>query len=124
MKQQQEMPLIGECPGPIDLPVQLIQSCDTKEDAIQLCWMMRPRNAKTGKKMSIDEAAKHLGLSRPQLSKILSSDSGMRGNQERALQYLYRNRAITQWQAWELGCQLVDETWEGWQRNHGMRDAA
>lgn len=107
-----ELPLIGEIKAPADVPMALIERCETKEDAIRLCWCMR-----RDKSLSIRKASERLRISKTMLSKIIDGLAGMRGNQERAFQYLCGNRAITQFQAWELDCCLVDETWEEHQKN-------
>lgn len=104
---QRTIPLMGEIRPPRDLPAALIESCETKEDAIRLCWSMR-----RDKSMTMTKAAERMDLSKGQLSKIIDGYSGMRGNQERAFQFICGNRAITQFLAWEMGCQLIDERWE------------
>lgn len=113
---QAEMPLMCEVPGPVDLPAWVIQRCNSKEDAVREAW-----NFRRDRKLNQTRAAEELGMSKAQFTKLLAGQSGFRGNQERAFQYLVGNRAITQYQAWELGCHLVDDTWEEHERN---REAA
>ena len=104
---QIQLPLLCEVPGPVDLPMWVIERCSSKEDAIKECW-----NFRRDRKLTQTAAAKALGLSKAQFTKLLAGQSGFRGTQESALQYLCANRAIAQYQAWEMGCRLVDETWE------------
>lgn len=111
---QIELPLLGEVPGPVDLPMWVIERCGSKEDAVRECW-----NFRRDRKLTQTAAAEQLGMSKAQFTKLLAGQSGFRGNQERALQYLCANRAIAQYQAWELGCHLVDDTWE----EHNVRRA-
>lgn len=85
-----------------------------------MCWLMR-----RDKGLSIALAAKQMGLSKSQLGHVLSGHAALKGNHERALQYLCGNRAITQFSAWELGCRLVEETWaQRYERRNGNRRAA
>lgn len=106
------MPLVREIKRPMNLPAAMIENCESKEDAIRLCWSMR-----RSKGMTQTKAAELMGLSKAQMSKILDGLSGMRGNQERAFQYLCGNRAIAQFQAFEQDCELVDKTWAARQEN-------
>lgn len=104
--EQDEMPFIGVIDGPKNVSMKLIEVCDTKEDAIRLCWCLR-----RDKSMTMTKAAERMGLSKAQLSKIIDGYSGMRGNQERVFQFICGNRSIAQFLAWELGCELVDQLW-------------
>lgn len=104
--EQREMPLLCEVPHPIDLPMRVIERCSSKEDAVLECW-----NHRRDKTLTQTTAAKRMGMSKAQFTKLLAGQSGFRGTQESAFQRICGNRAITQYQAWELGCQLVDELW-------------
>lgn len=104
--EQREMPLLCGVRPPVLLPMEVIMGCDSKEDAIQECW-----NHRRDKSLRMMKAAERMGLSRAQFTKLISGQSGMRGNQERALQMICGNLAITQFQAWEVDCQLMQETW-------------
>lgn len=87
-------------PEPVDW--DLVMACESKEDAILLCWQKRRV------RMSVEEGAERLEISKGQLSKILNGQSGLRGGQEKALQWLCGNYAIRQWCAWDDGFELVE----------------
>lgn len=89
---------------PIDLPMAAIERCASKEDAVLECW-----NHRRDRNLTHDRAAAAMGVSRPTFTRLLGGQAAFRGTQESVFQRLCGNRAIVQYQAWELGCVLVDE---------------
>lgn len=89
---------------PTDLPIAAIERCASKEDAVLECW-----NHRANRNLTHESAAAQLGMSRTTFTRLLGGKIGFRGTQESAFQRLCGNRGIVQYQAWELGCVLLDE---------------
>ena len=100
--QQREMPFLASVKGPQDVPQEFIRACKSELEALNLCMNLSGL---------ADEAIRdQLGIDKGHFSRIRKGRGNFPPNKRVALMELCGNRAPVQYEAYRLGCELVERS--------------
>lgn len=97
---QREIAVLGEAHRLKDAPVELVKLCDDELDAIRLCIQLS--------RFTHDFIGKELSIDKGHFSRIMSGTAGFPTSKRLALMRLCGNRAPIQYEAMNVGCDLVE----------------
>lgn len=99
---QQEMPFLALLKGPEDVPLEFVKACKSELEALNLCMNLSGFSDETIRdKLVIDKG---------HFSRIRKGRGNFPPNKRIALMRLCGNRAPVQYEALQLGCELVERS--------------
>lgn len=99
---QREMPFLAEVKGPKDVPHEFIRACKSELEALNLCINLS--------NLSDEAIRENLGIDKGHFSRIRKGRGNFPPNKRVALMHLCGNRAPVQYEAYRIGCELVERS--------------
>jgi hypothetical protein len=97
---QRELPMLAEVRRVADVPAEFVRACNSELEALNLCMNLSHLSDET-----IRDA---LGIDKGHFSRIRKGRGNFPPNKRVALMELCGNRAPVQYEAWRLGCEVVE----------------
>ena len=97
---QRELPMLAEVRRVADVPSEFVRACGNELDALNLCMNLSHLSDET-----IRDA---LGIDKGHFSRIRKGRGNFPPNKRVALMELCGNRAPVQYEAWRMGCEVVE----------------
>lgn len=102
MESQREIPIIGLARTPKHAPMDLVQRCRHRLDAIRLCVQLST--------LTNSHIAEALGIDKGHWSRIMQGQAHFPDTRTIELMDLCGNFAPVQWEAWATGHDLVERS--------------
>ena len=97
---QREMPVHGETRKLVNVPIELLKMCEDELDAVRLCIQLSSfTHEYIGKELSIDKG---------HFSRMMQGAAGFTTHKRVRLMELCGNRAPVQFEAMQIGCELIE----------------
>jgi hypothetical protein len=97
---QRELPMLAEVRRVADVPAEFVRACNSELEALNLCMNLSHLSDET-----IRDA---LGIDKGHFSRIRKGRGNFPPNKRVVLMELCGNRAPVQYEAWRLGCEVVE----------------
>lgn len=102
MDVQREMPFVAVVKGPMEVPFELVRACKSELEALNLCMNLSG--------FADEVIRQHLGIDKGHFSRIRKGRGNFPPNKRIAVMEFCGNRAPVQYEAWRLGCELVERS--------------